>query len=208
MGRAGSRLSCARRGSARTTAAAWDRRAVGGDTARGGRVRRPGAGRPRLTESDPELWERWRRRWIRIRAGIRARRCGGARRELAEHRECALRRQDIRRPIGRPGSSCGARASVARELQDAGGKDDPDRDAQLRHINERHAALAADQPVISVDAKRAGREFKAVGREDEPMGGRSRSAATTSKTRIWARDPVRRARHQSQRGDGQRWCHP
>ena len=92
--------------------------------------------------------------------------------ELAEHRECAWGgrtsgvRSDVREAVA------GAWVSVARELQDAG-KDHPDRDAQFRHLNETtRSALAADQPVISVDAKKRELvgDFKAVGREYEPTG--------------------------------------
>jgi hypothetical protein len=53
------------------------------------------------------------------------------------------------------------------------GKDHRDRDAQFRHLNETtRSALAADQPVISVDAKKRELvgDFKAVGREYEPTG--------------------------------------
>ena len=63
--------------------------------------------------------------------------------------------------------SMGFRLQANRKTRE--GKQHPDRDAQFRYINEqaRKAALAAGQPVISVDSKK--RElvgtFKAVGRE-------------------------------------------
>ena len=50
----------------------------------------------------------------------------------------------------------------------------------LQHINETvTAALAAGEPVISVDAKKRELigDFKAVGREFQPKGSRSRSRA-------------------------------
>ena len=53
------------------------------------------------------------------------------------------------------------------------GADHPDRDAQFRHISHTAAAaLAAGEPVISIDAKKRELvgDFKAVGREWEPTG--------------------------------------
>jgi transposase len=53
------------------------------------------------------------------------------------------------------------------------GSDHPDRDAQFSYINETaKAALAAGEPVISVDTKKRElvRDFKAVGRELAPKG--------------------------------------
>jgi hypothetical protein len=53
------------------------------------------------------------------------------------------------------------------------GAQHPDRDAQFEHINQTvTAALAAGEPVISVDAKKRELigDFKAVGREFEPTG--------------------------------------
>jgi hypothetical protein len=53
------------------------------------------------------------------------------------------------------------------------GAQHPDRDAQFAHINETvKAAIAAGQPVISVDTKKRELvgDFKAVGREFEPKG--------------------------------------
>jgi hypothetical protein len=53
------------------------------------------------------------------------------------------------------------------------GKQHPDRDAQFGHINKTaRTALAAGEPVISVDAKKRELvgDFKAVGREWEPTG--------------------------------------
>ncbi len=53
------------------------------------------------------------------------------------------------------------------------GAQHPDRDAQFAHINQTVAdAIAAGQPVISVDTKKRELvgDFKAVGRELEPMG--------------------------------------
>jgi len=53
------------------------------------------------------------------------------------------------------------------------GIDHPDRDAQFRHIDQvAAAAIAAGEPVISIDAKKRELvgDFKAVGREFEPTG--------------------------------------
>ena len=93
--------------------------------------------------------------------------------ELAEHAS-AFRRQDIRCPIGRGKLLRGLGFGCTR-TPDGEGKDHPDRDAQFRHINETtRSALAADQPVISVDAKKRELvgDFKAVGRDTSRLGGR------------------------------------
>ncbi len=53
------------------------------------------------------------------------------------------------------------------------GADHPDRDAQFRHIDQSAAAaIAAGQPVISIDTKKRELvgDFKAVGREFQPKG--------------------------------------
>ena len=86
------------------------------------------------------------------------------------------------------------------------GEQHPDRDAQFRYINETaKAALAAGQPVISVDSKK--RElvgnFKAVGRE---VGAHRRAGrglnARLQRQGAGARDPARRVRPARQRGVG------
>ena len=120
-----------------------------------GRVRRPGAGRKRLTETDPALLEDLDRladddargdperllRWVS---------------KSHEHLAGALRRlghklsvRSIPPLLRRLGFSLQANVKAHE------GKQHPDRDAQFRYINERvGAALAAEQPAISVDTKK------------------------------------------------------
>ncbi len=138
-----------------------------------GRVRRPGAGRPRLTESDPELLEalealvdpdtrgdpesplRWSSKSLQKIAGAL----------------CAAGHQLSDRSAGKLLRGLGFRLHANQKTRE--GKDHPDRDAQFRHINETtRAALGAHQPVISVDAKKRELvgDFKAVGREYELSG--------------------------------------
>jgi hypothetical protein len=136
-----------------------------------GRVRRAGAGRKPLAETDPELLG-----------------------DLDKLLEPAVR-GDPERPLRWTSKSA---AKLARGLQEQGhqivgrtvlrllgglgftmqanrktreGSDHPDRDAQFEHINDTAAAaLAARQPVIGVDTKKKELvgDFKAVGREWTP----------------------------------------
>ena len=138
-----------------------------------GRVRRPGAGRPRLTDSDPELLGalealvdpdtrgdpcsplRWSSKSLQKLAGAL---------QAAGH-------QVSDRTTGKLLRGLGFRLHANRKTRE--GKDHPDRDAQFRHINETtRSALAEHQPVISVDTKKRELvgDFKAVGREYEPTG--------------------------------------
>jgi hypothetical protein len=138
-----------------------------------GRDRRPGAGRKPLAETDPELLG-----------------------DLDKLLEPAVR-GDPERPLRWTSKSA---ANLARGLQQQGhqivartvlrllvglgftmqanrktreGSEHPDRDAQFEHINDTvAAALAAREPVISVDTKKKELvgDFKAVGREWAPSG--------------------------------------
>ena len=138
-----------------------------------GRVRRPGAGRPRLTESDPELVGALE---ALVDPDTRGDPCSPL-------RWCSKSLQNIASALQAAGHQVSDRTSgeLLRGLgfrlhansKTREGKDHPDRDAQFRHINETtRSALAADQPVISVDAKKRELvgDFKAVGREYEPTG--------------------------------------
>jgi hypothetical protein len=117
--------------------------------------RRPGAGRPRLTDSDPELLGalealvdpdtrgdpesplRWSSKSLQKLAGAL---------QAAGH-------QVSDRTTGKLLRGLGFRLHANRKTRE--GKDHPDRDGQFRHINETtRSALAADQPVISVDTKK------------------------------------------------------
>jgi predicted ArsR family transcriptional regulator len=138
-----------------------------------GRVRRAGAGRPGIlererglsealdslidpvTRGDPESPLRWTSK-------------SGA--KLAE----ALREmghQVVDRTVLRLLKAKGYSLQANKKTRE--GAQHPDRDAQFEHINETvSAAIAAGEPVISVDAKKRELvgDFKAVGREFEPTG--------------------------------------
>ena len=138
-----------------------------------GQVRRRGAGRPALTVSDPTLLGDLQRlvdpdtrgdpesplRWCSKSLG----KIAGALMEAGH--------QISDRSAGKLLRGLGFRLHANQKTRE--GKDHPDRDAQFRHINETtRAALAAHQPVISVDTKKRELigDFKAVGREWEPTG--------------------------------------
>jgi len=138
-----------------------------------GRVRRPGAGRPRLTESDPELLGALE---ALVDPDTRGDPCSPLRwssKSLGKIAAalCAAGHQVSDRTSGKLLRGIGFRLHANAKTRE--GTDHPDRDAQFRHINETaRAALAAQQPVISVDAKKRELvgDFKAVGREWEPTG--------------------------------------
>jgi hypothetical protein len=138
-----------------------------------GRVRRPGAGRRSLTESDPGLLGalealvdpdtrgdpesplRWCSKSLQKIAGALV--AGG--------------HQVSDRSVGKLLRGLGFRLHANRKTRE--GNDHPDRDAQFRHINEiTRAALGAGEPTISIDTKKRELvgDFKAVGREYEPTG--------------------------------------
>jgi Rhodopirellula transposase DDE domain len=138
-----------------------------------GRVRRVGAGRPRLTESDPTLIGDLERL---VDPDTRGDPCSPL-------RWCSKSLQNIAGALMAAGHQISDR-STGKLLRGLGfrlhanvktreGKDHPDRDAQFRHINETvRCALAVGEPTISVDAKKRELvgDFKAVGREWEPSG--------------------------------------
>jgi hypothetical protein len=164
---------------ARATGASWQTVADGvaelesGQVAPAGRVRRPGAGRPRLAGTDPGLVPAllalvedssrgdpesplvWTTRSAKHLAG-----------ELtaAGHR-CSP--QTAWRLLHSQGFSTQANAKVTE------GRRHPDRDAQFRYIAaQAKEHLAAGQPVISVDAKKKEQvgEYAQAGREWRPKG--------------------------------------
>jgi hypothetical protein len=164
---------------ARIAGASWQTVADGvaelesGQSAPPGRVRRPGAGRRRLAETDPGLVPAllglvedsargdpespllWTTKSVKKLAG-----------ELtaAGHR-CSP--QTAWRLLGEQGFSTQANAKVTE------GKRHPDRDGQFRYIAaQAREHLAAGQPVISVDAKKKELvgEFAQGGREWRPGG--------------------------------------
>jgi hypothetical protein len=173
-GRGGLTAVCRVTGMAETTV----RRGLGdldaGEEWEPGRVRRPGAGRPAVTDSDPEVEkaldgllepvtigdpERASVRWTSKSAAKLAAELRDIGHELVD-------RTVLRLLKGMDYSMQGNRKM--RE-----GSDHPDRDAQFRYINDTVAdALAAKQPVISADTKKKELvgEFKNGGREWAPKG--------------------------------------
>jgi len=138
-----------------------------------GRVRRKGAGRPALVDSDPTLLAdlvalvepstrgdpmaplRWTAKSLRKLSA-----------ELGErgHRISLNVVADLLRGLG---------YSLQANRKTKEGADHPDRDAQFHYINDQmHAALAAGEPAISVDTKKKELvgDFKNNGREWRPKG--------------------------------------
>jgi hypothetical protein len=138
-----------------------------------GRQRRPGGGRKRLEDKDPDL-----------RAALLGLAEAATRGDpVSEVTWCSLSLRDLERAMGGLGPGCGKDA-VARILRGEGyslqgmsrvleGRQHPGRDAQFRHVNGQIAAFrAAGDPVVSVDAKkkeqlgpyhRAGRSWRGKG---------------------------------------------
>ena len=145
----------------------------GGSDPGAGRVRRAGAGRKPLTETDPELLGHLDKllepavrgdpeRPLRWTSKSAAKLAGG----LREQGHQIVGRSVLRLLVG-----MGFTMQANRKTRE--GSDHPDRDAQFEHINDTVAgALAAREPVISVDTKKKELvgEFKAVGREWTPTG--------------------------------------
>ena len=138
-----------------------------------GRVRRAGGGRRPLTETDPTLLEDLERlleadtrgdpesplRWT----AKSVRQLAGGLRELG-HRVHFASVAKLLRLLG---------YSLQANRKTREGADHPDRDAQFEHINQAaKAAIAASEPVISVDTKKKELvgDFKNGGREWRPKG--------------------------------------
>jgi Rhodopirellula transposase DDE domain len=138
---------------------------VSGDSAAPGRVRRPGAGRKKLAETDPELVPA-------LRALVEASTRGDPCSPLVW---TTLSVRDIAAALTAAGHRC-SKNTVARLLAADGfslqgnsrvieGSQHPGRDAQFRYISERAKEfLAAGDPVISVDTKKK----EPVGRYGSP----------------------------------------
>jgi len=173
LGRGGTAAVARATGIAESTIRRGRRDLASGERLEPGRVRRPGAGRKPLTETDPTLLEdlerlvdessrgdpearlRWTAKSLRNLAGE----LRGQGHEISAASVAPLLR--------RLGYSLQANAKT-RE-----GAKHPDRDAQFRHINETAGAqIAAGQPVISVDTKKKELigDFKNGGRELRPKG--------------------------------------
>lgn len=148
-------------------------RELDGQELGGGRIRRPGGGRKRAEEVDPELPAaldallkpatrgdpesplRWTSKSLNTLAG-----------ELTAQGH-PVSDDTVRRLLTAAGFSLQGNAKTIE------GKQNPDRDAQFEHINDQvTAALAAGEPVISVDTKKKELvgEYKNGGREWRPQG--------------------------------------
>ena len=176
-----------------------------------GRVRRPGAGRKPLTETDPILLDDLR---ALVEPATRGdperpllwtakslRNLAGGLQELG-HR---ISFNSVRSLLGVLGYSLQANRKT-RE-----GTNHPDRDAQFGYINNPvKAALAADEPVISVDTKKKELvgDFKNAGREWCPKGSRRKCGSTTSSSAEGPRRALRHLRHRRERRLGQRRHRP
>ncbi len=139
-----------------------------------GRVRREGAGRPAAEASDPGLVDA-----LRALVGDEAR--GDPERVLLWTSKSV---RNLAEELSSQGHKAGKdlvarllKAKLGFSLQAARktleGKQHPDRDAQLRHINDKvSAAIALGQPAISIDTKKKELvgEFKNTGREWHPKG--------------------------------------
>ena len=173
LGRGGTAAVWRATGIARSTIRRGRDELEGGEAPAPGRVRRKGAGRKRLTETDPTLLDDLRRL---LEADTR----GDPESPLLWTSK-SLR--NLAAALEGQGHSISAR-SVAPLLRRLGyslqgnrkareGTNHPDRDAQFRHINETvKAAIAATEPVISVDTKKKELvgDFKNQGREWRPKG--------------------------------------
>jgi hypothetical protein len=146
---------------------------AGGEEPDSGRVRRRGAGRPSVLASNPGLEADLDRLIDPVTRGdpespLRWTSKSGA--KLAE----ALREMGhevVDRTVLRLLKAKGYSLQANKKTRE--GAQHPDRDAQFEHINQTVTeALAAGEPVISVDAKKRELigDFKAVGREFEPKG--------------------------------------
>ncbi|HEX8069195.1 MAG TPA: ISAzo13 family transposase [Pyrinomonadaceae bacterium] len=172
-GRGGQAAVVRATGMSATTVARGMREIASGETLEGGRVRKAGGGRRALTETDPTLL-----------ADLQALVAGDARgdpespllwtaksvRTLAG----ALREQGHRvshETVAKLLRGMGYSLQANRKTKE--GASHPDRDAQFAHINATAAAaIAAGQPVISVDTKKKELigDFKNAGREWHPKG--------------------------------------
>jgi len=139
----------------------------------GGRVRRPGAGRKPISQTDPELLD--------VLEALVAEDCRGDPMQVLLWTSKSVR--NLAGELRERGHEVHY-TTVAALLRSLGyslqsnrktleGSQHPDRDAQFRHINERvGAAIAAGGPAISIDTKKKELvgEFKNAGREWRAKG--------------------------------------
>jgi transposase len=144
-----------------------------GETLERRRVRRPGGGRKPITETDPTLLEDLERLLDDGTRGdpeLPLRWTSKSVRKLAEGlRE--LGHEVSYRTVARLLRALGYSLQANRKTRE--GSSHPDRDAQFQHINQTaKQAIAAGEPVISVDTKKKELvgDFKNAGREWRPKG--------------------------------------
>jgi len=138
-----------------------------------GRVRRPGAGQVPILEREPGLWEDLERLVDPVTRGDPESPLRWTSKSAAKLAQ-GLREKGhdvVDRTVLRLLKAKGYSMQANKKTKE--GVSHPDRDAQFAHINQIVAeAIAAGQPVISVDTKKRELvgDFKAVGREFEPKG--------------------------------------
>ena len=194
---------------AKMTGASWQTVANGaaelesGQVAPEGRVRRPGAGRKKLAETDPGLRPA-------LLALVEDSARGDPESPLLWTTKSAV---NLAAELTRQGHPCSPQTawrllreqgfSTQSNAKVAEGRRHPDRDAQFRYIAaQAKEHLAAGQPVISVDAKKKEQvgEYAQAGREWRPAGdpvrvptmaSRTGTAGTRTRTgsTTWARTP-------------------
>jgi len=144
-----------------------------GEVLESGRVRRAGAGRPLLEDSDPTLITDLERLVDPATRGdpespLRWTSKSGAKLAAALQK---MGHEIVDRTVLLRLKALGYRLQANQKTRE--GADHPDRDAQFQHINDTVAkAIAAHQPAISIDTKKKELigDYKAVGRELEPTG--------------------------------------
>ena len=137
------------------------------------RIRRPGAGRKSLPESDPALSREW---LARVESTTRGDPMSPLRWTCKSTRRLATELTRQGHPISHTAvaallGACGYSLQANRKTRE--GASHPDRDAQFEHINAKvKACQKRGQPVISVDAKKKEwvGDFKNGGREWHPHG--------------------------------------
>ena len=138
-----------------------------------GQVRRAGGGRRPVVEADPSVVGDLDRLIEPATRGDPESPLRWTSKSLGKLREAlvAMGHEISERTLGKLLKGQGFRLQSNQKTRE--GAQHPDRDAQFEHINETvKAALAARQPVISIDSKKKELvgDYKAVGREWEPTG--------------------------------------
>jgi len=178
IGYGGDALVSSATGLARETIRNARREIARGVEANGGRVRRPGAGRPSIDATQPGIRDALERLVDPLTRGDP----GSALRWTCKSRAklaAALSRQGFAvssTTVGRLLNELGYRLQSVRKSRE--GAAHPDRNAQFEHINQSaERFLGEGQPVISVDTKKKELvgDFRNAGREWQPSGAPEKS---------------------------------